>query len=138
MTEYRKKRQNPEELLQIQIVDYVKRFCPGVMISASMNGMYIGNNARSYAYIAKMKKLGMLIGFPDIQLFWKPKNTLFIELKIKPNKLTPEQAAVLADLTAMGFPAEVAYGFDDALALMRLHVVPMREVRLPTVKRREN
>ena len=87
----------------------------------------------------KLKKLGLEKGEPDLRLHWshaepwlgqgqapRTAKTLYLECKIKPNKPTPTQAGCMVDLTNLGFPCEVVYSFEDALAAFKLHGVPMR------------
>lgn len=63
-----------------------------------------------------------------MRLMWSPAKTLYLELKIKPNKVTPEQAACLADLANMGFPAEIVYSLDEAIELFKHYGLPMRNI----------
>jgi VRR-NUC domain len=82
----------------------------------------------------KLKKAGLHPGEPDLRLHWKCERkgnpsrseTLFLEVKIKPNKPTDAQAKCIADLTNIGFPVEVVYSLDEAIAAMKLHGVPTR------------
>jgi len=65
---------------------------------------------------AKLKKMGVRAGVPDILIF-KKKGGLCgcaIELKIKPNKPTPKQLEFLNDLEAEYWETHVCYSFDDA------------------------
>lgn len=66
---------------------------------------------RHPAEAAKLKKMGVKKGVPD--LFLPVPNDLyhglFIELKVHPNKPTPEQVEFLADLTAFGYKTAVVY-----------------------------
>jgi hypothetical protein len=50
-------------------------------------------------------------GFPDLVLC-KPPELVFLELKIKPDKLSPDQAAWLDDLRACGHVAVCCYPED--------------------------
>lgn len=71
---------------------------------------------RGYAYAAKMKRMGLRSGFPDLFI---PRacgglHGLFVEMKAGRNKTTPNQDKWLADLSAAGYCCRVCYGFDEA------------------------
>lgn len=81
--------------------------------------IHIPNEAkRSAAYGAKMKRLGLRKGFPD--LFFptarKGYHGLFIELKRDvSSKATKEQLDWIAYLNGQGYYATVCYGADAAI-----------------------
>lgn len=112
--------------MQKAIVSWLKVCAPSVLISASMNGVYMGGGRFSGIYANNLKKLGQKVGFPDLVCHWAPAKTLYLELKIKPNKVSPEQATCLADLANIGIPAEVVYSLDEAIALFKHYGLPMR------------
>ena len=75
---------------------------------------------RHIAVARKLKAEGVKAGVPDICLpvgrgGW---NALYIELKHGRNKATQAQAKWIADLSAYGNRAEVAYEFEGAKALI--------------------
>ena len=61
----------------------------------------------------KAKYLGMIAGVSDWIVVKKDK-VLFLELKIKPNKLTESQRVFLNQMEILGFTANVAYTFEEA------------------------
>ena len=69
---------------------------------------------------AKLMAEGVKPGVPDICLPFpaQGKNGLFIEMKKKPNRPSPEQVDYLEWLTGRGYLAVVAYGFDEAKAIL--------------------
>lgn len=71
---------------------------------------------RTNMYGAKLKKLGLRKGFPDIQLLTPSGGygMLFIELKSEHGKPTPEQAEYLDYLRSRGYAACLCYGWDAA------------------------
>ena len=79
-------RSNPEHALQVQVCQYF-RYClpPEVLWSSTLNGVYLGPKTRGMA-----KASGLRPGPFDLFLIYN-RRTFWIELKIKPNKLTPEQ-----------------------------------------------
>lgn len=65
---------------------------------------------------AKFKRMGVLPGVPDI-LIPKPNkqyNGLCIELKIRPNKPTPNQVEVMEKFRQSNWHVEVCYDFEAA------------------------
>lgn len=111
---------------QAQCVDFVAKCCPDVLLSASMNGMYLGAGRNVYAYIAKQKMLGMLPGELDLMLTWSDKNILFIEMKYGKNTTTENQDSVIAIRRAQGFDCEVAHSLVEFVAHLRRYGVPIR------------
>jgi hypothetical protein len=59
-------------------------------------------------------------GWPDLLLWYPGAGFVAIEIKVKPDKPTPEQLAVLASLAAAGAVAIVAYpdDLDEVQALL--------------------
>lgn len=73
---------------------------------------------------AKLKRMGVLAGMPDIMIYENRINKetnklnnvgLAIELKIKPNKPTKNQLAVLDKLKKRGWQTHVCYDFDKTI-----------------------
>lgn len=116
----------PEQQIQMACVDFTSFCCPNVLLSASQNGLYIGNGKNAAAYIARQKKLGMLPGELDLMLTWAPKNILFVELKSQGGRLTKTQEIVIATRNAQGFDCVVALSLDQYVAYLRQYRVPMR------------
>lgn len=72
---------------------------------------------RSTGYGAKLKRMGLMKGFPDIFLPFMSgsKGGLFIELKrSKGGRVTPEQEEWIASLNEAGYTAVVCLGWDEA------------------------
>jgi hypothetical protein len=65
---------------------------------------------------AKLKRMGVLPGMPDIMIFEKNKvySGCAIELKVKPNRPTNDQQRRLSGLSIRGWFTIVAYDFDEA------------------------
>lgn len=89
--------------------------------------VFAGNEARRQRQAAKLKAQGWRPGFPDIMVF-HPRRVflevnsenyaqlyagLAIELKVWPNKPTPDQKRIHALLKEAGWKVEVCYGIDD-------------------------
>lgn len=119
----------PEEILQSCCAQYLRVACPDVLWWSSGNGFYVGGGKNRFAYIDKMKKLGLLPGVPDLQLIWaSPQGPMvaFIELKAGKNKPTAEQLAVMSRLQEIGLHAEWVNSFDAFVALLKKWEVPNR------------
>lgn len=68
-----------------------------------------------------LKKMGMVSGFADC---FMPRGNkeykgLFIELKVKPNKPTPNQIAFLEMMLLEGYDTAVCYTLEDAIAVIK-------------------
>ena len=77
---------------------------------------------RSQAYGARMKRLGMKKGFPDL-LFPTPASGyhgLLIEMKTdKTSRVSPDQRAWIAYLMRHGYYAIVCYGANEAIEVIK-------------------
>ena len=105
----------PEDHLHHQVIQWVKIQYPKLKFHHSPN-----EGRRSPFERMKFKYLGGDSGFPDL-LF--PSIFLAIELKIKPNKPTPQQLEWLQYFsTECQYIAEVCYNFDDAVAIIKKQV----------------
>lgn len=84
----------------------------GIKFTASANG-----GSRNYIEAAKLKRMGVSAGFPDIfiPLPSGGYHGLFIELKrAKGGKVSPHQMLWLQYLRDKHYYADIAYGFDEA------------------------
>lgn len=101
-----------EDSLQIAVADYLRLQYPKALWIHCPNG-----GSRNAIEGAKLKKMGVKKGVPDILIF-EPKGDyhcgLAIELKIAPNKATKEQIDFLADLEKRGWQCELCFDFNDA------------------------
>lgn len=83
---------------------------------------HIPNEAqRSPRTAAHLKAMGMRKGVPDLMMpIPRGKyHGLFIEMKVKPNKLSSEQFDWLRDLRRRGYAAFCCYGARHAIELIR-------------------
>lgn len=115
----------PEEHLQFQVAEYLRRQYPNIL-------WFHVANERSTAIqqLVKLKRLGVLAGVPDVLIFepyytyrngtmeqppeTESYNGLAIELKIKPNKTTPAQDKVLDQLESREWQCSICYDFETA------------------------
>lgn len=75
---------------------------------------------RSVSYAARMKRMGLRSGFPDlfVTLARGGYHGLFIEMKYGNNKTTKEQKEWLELLTAEGYACAVCYGAAEAIKII--------------------
>jgi hypothetical protein len=112
----------PEEQLQILCADYLRKAYPRLLWWSSGNGMYMGRSAGKFGYIAKQKRMGLLVGVPDLQMVWLDERGIqlgFIELKAGYNKPTKEQAEFIARAKSLGCHAGWTNTFEGFLELLK-------------------
>lgn len=105
-----------EDALTIQVSDYIRYQYPKAFFT------HIANERRtSPMHGAKLKKMGVRAGLPDILIFsqkWVSTNVMLagvaIELKVKPNKPTESQITALETLKKNGWVTDVCYDFETA------------------------
>lgn len=68
--------------------------------------------------------VGLPKGFPDLLLITQNGRVIFIEAKIKPNKLQPAQVHFLTELRNRNQPAFVIYSIDDFKFLLKNDFMP--------------
>lgn len=81
------------------------------------NGMAVAGNSRQRsAHIAKMKRAGMLSGFPDLILFPRhlPGSIAFFEVKAEGGRTTPAQEACIVWLESLSHKVAVVRSIEDA------------------------
>lgn len=86
------------------------------------NGMAVAGNSRQRsAHIAKMKRAGMLSGFPDLILFPRhlPGSIAFFEVKAEGGRTTPAQDACIDWLAGLGHKVAVIRSVDDMAEALR-------------------
>ena len=117
------KKKNPEEILQKQVVQYLKLQYPNIVFNSDMAGIKL-----TPGQATKASKLRSSNGFPDLAIYEARKglNGLFLELKaegkspfklngkVKKDKHLQEQEKMLYDLNSRGYYAKFAVGFDEA------------------------
>lgn len=75
---------------------------------------------------AKFRRLGVRRGVPDLQMpapnYKTGAHGLFIEMKAEGGRLSPEQKAMLERLKRRGYCAEVCYGADEAISVLKAYL----------------
>jgi hypothetical protein len=115
----RKKRTNPEYVLQCQVAQYLDLHPKHPLYSADCGGM-----RTSIGTATKMKRMGHKKGIQDVFVF-EPRNNchgLAIEIKTKEGEPYPdtkrgvpsvEQYTWMKDLNERGYKAVICYGFNE-------------------------
>lgn len=97
----------PEHALQITAIRFMREqvdCSPPPVIMA-----YDRSKAQSPRQHMWERRRGIVPGTPDCQLCVTGPRSAFIEFKVKPNKVSPQQAELHARLRALGFVVIVAY-----------------------------
>ena len=100
-----------EDNLQIAVANYLRLAYPKVLWTHVAN-----ERQTSPQRGAKLKKMGVRAGIPDILIFAKRGSVsgLAIELKIKPNTPTQAQKDCLDTLSINGWWTKLCWDFDGA------------------------
>lgn len=106
---------------QIAAMDWLRLQHPKI----AKHTLHIGNE-RKATYFAGyiMKKMGVLKGASDIFMAWPNGgyHGLFIEVKSKVGRLSPEQKEFLERMKSVGYKAEVCYGADAVINTMKEYI----------------
>lgn len=111
----RKKTEHPESRLQRSCVKWFRLQYPRVLLFAIPNG-----GDRSPVEAAIMQGEGVERGIPDLCLP-RPKASwhgLYLEAKIAPNDLSPDQVEKIDFLRAEGYRCEVFYTLDQFMSIV--------------------
>lgn len=116
-----KKRAEPEHELQVAFFQWLTLQYPAVrkVSFAVPNGVRC-----SFSQAKKLVAEGLTKGALDVILAI-PNSTfhaLFIEFKIKPNKPTLEQEAMISNLSVNGYKCEVCYNLEEAINAVNNYV----------------
>lgn len=114
-----------EDAVTESIVDYCN--LRGIPIAHVPN-----EGKRSLQYGARLKKMGMQKGFPDL-IIPIPKGKyhgLYIEVKVNNNTTTADQKKWLKILSSNGYAATACWGIDEGIAVVNRYLrgeeIPMR------------
>ena len=103
-----------EEAIHRAVVDYLERAArPGVAWTHIPSG-----EKRGPGVGGKLKGMGTKAGWPDLLLIHAG-HTYGLELKAERGRVSPAQVRVHAELTLAGATVEVAYGVDQAIAILK-------------------
>lgn len=93
------------------IIAHLRKVLPGAVVHHSP-GEFGVNGKEIARQIAKNKKNGMLVGFPDVLTFWQGR-AFVIEVKVEGNGLSKPQKALRAEIEAQGIPYAVCRSTAD-------------------------
>jgi len=104
----------PEDILHIAICAFIREYHPALRVSHAKNEGKEGHVGQ-----AKKRMMGVMAGFADLMI-QKPGtlHALFLEVKVKPNVLTPEQKEFLEFQKKCGHFAFPVYSFGEAADLI--------------------
>lgn len=109
-----------EDDMAVSVANYIRLQYPKVLFSHVPNGGK--RNAREGA---RFKRMGVRKGIPDFLIFETNDPNLrgvALELKVKPNKPSPEQVEVIAELKRLKWVAEICYSFDEAQKILNTYL----------------
>ena len=106
---------------QIVAMDWLRLQHPKI----AEHTLHIGNE-RKASYFAGyiMKKMGVLKGASDLFMAWPSGgfHGLFIEVKSKIGRPSPEQKAFIQRMRDVGYKAEICYGADEVINTMKEYI----------------
>lgn len=113
----RKGKISPSEFeVQCAVVDYVDAHAPDLLYCATVGGARM-----SIAEAKKIKRSGYRKGIPDL-IFYEPRGIykgLMIEIKRKGGRASDHQKEWLLALNERGYRAELCFGEDECLDVIR-------------------
>jgi hypothetical protein len=79
---------------------------------------------------ARLKRLGLTSGIPDLLFMWSEGRTLWIELKTRTGRVSAAQAAMHEKLRSLGFLVSLCRSIEDVVAALEIASVPMNRVMI--------
>lgn len=117
----RKSKRHTESNEQIAAMDWLRVQYPKI----AEHTLHIGNERKASYYAGYiMKRMGVLKGASDLFMAWPNSgfHGLFIEVKSKVGKPTPEQKAFIQRMKDVGYQAEICYGADEVINTMKKYL----------------
>ena len=114
-------RKHTESNEQIAAMDWLRLQHP--MIALHM--FHTGNGRRTSHFAGYIgKRMGVLKGVSDLFMAWPTSqfHGLFIEVKSKTGKPTPEQLAFITRMNSVGYYATVCYGADEVIRCIKWYL----------------
>lgn len=106
---------------QIAAMDWLRAQHPKI----ALHTMHIGNERKASYYAGYiMKRMGVLKGASDLFIAWPTGgfHGLFIEIKSKTGRPTPQQNEFIARMIEAGYMAKVCYGADEVIHCIRIYL----------------
>lgn len=79
---------------------------------------------------ARLYRLGLKPGFPDIMILFSQARVLWLEVKTRTGVLSKDQSHMHALLRMLGHTVKVVRSLEDVIGALQQHRVPMRMARL--------
>lgn len=117
-----------EDQCQASIVSLFDRILPEDQVAWShfpAGGYYLSPAAR-----ARLYRLGLKQGWPDLLICYEPCRSLWLEVKTRTGQLRPAQRSMHIRLRAMGHKVVVVRSIEDVIAALMEYGVPFRRARL--------
>lgn len=106
---------------QIAAMDWLRLQHPKI----ALHTLHIGNERKASYYAGYiMKRMGVLKGASDLFMAWPSGgyHGLFIEVKSKIGRPSPEQEAFIDRMREAGYRAEICYGADEVINTMKDYI----------------
>lgn len=117
-----------EDQFQHSIADLLDRILPEEQVA--WTHFPAGGYELSPAARARLYRLGLKRGWPDILICYEPCRSLWLEVKTATGHLSPAQRSMHLRLQAMGHPVVVVRRVEDVIKALMEYSVPFRRVRL--------
>lgn len=121
-----------EDQFQAAVADMLDYAFAGKPVTFShfpSGGYYLTPAAR-----ARLKRLGLRAGFPDLVILWRPARQLWLELKTLKGQLSDAQESRLEIFRLLEVPVRVCRTETDVLAALREFDVPMNTMHFDTME----
>ena len=110
-------RSRAEDQIQTAIVDHIRTVLPGAIV------LHIHNTPRSAIDGARLRKMGMVAGAPDLLVCLPHGKGMFLEVKAPKGRVEPEQHAFANACLPLNWPWCVVRSIDDVrLAFKALNI----------------
>ncbi len=116
-------RRDLETPIHVEIVEWIRLVAPRLIVAHSPNG---GLRAKSTA--TRLKDMGVLAGWPDLQLIDEQGRTYFLEVKAPKGSLSAEQRAFRDECLTRLIPFAVVHSIDEASRTLAAWGIRTREV----------
>jgi hypothetical protein len=114
-----------EETIHVSILEWMRLVLPpGSLIWHTPNG-----GSRDVREAAKLKKMGVVPGIPDLVVFMDGAFAFSLEVKAQAGRLSAEQHGVHAVMRRLGFKVAVVRGIDEARQALASWGVQTREAK---------
>jgi hypothetical protein len=108
-----------ESLNQQLLINWFLKQYPRLLLFSIPNGCHLG--ARGYIQAARLKREGLRAGVPDLFLAVPSAtyNGMFLEMKSKKGKCSPEQIFIMDYLRRAGYYCVLCYSFEAAQKVIK-------------------